>query len=295
MRGVNMKGYCKCPLNYAGGKFKLLKELEHYFPNDINVLYDVFGGAGNITANIKADKYIYNELNTYIYEIIKGLYDNNGNDIVDEIHKIIETYKPIEQEGFLNLRNVYNECNIDNKWIYLIVLSSYSFNFMARFNNKHKYNGSYAKGICKYNNSIEENIINFSTFLSNKDINFSNKDFRYVDLSKINKDDLIYLDPPYYLSCGVYQDGKRGFGGWCKQDELDLYKICDTINNKGGRFALSNLIESKGIHHDDLKKWIDLNNYNVIYINKDKGLYNTNYQKKVRHKDVEVLITNYKK
>ena len=52
-----MNNYCKCPLNYAGGKFRVLHELEKYFPKNIHTLYDLFGGAGNVTANIKANKY----------------------------------------------------------------------------------------------------------------------------------------------------------------------------------------------------------------------------------------------
>ena len=288
-----MDKYCKCPLNYAGGKFKLLSELENNFPNKINVFYDLFGGAGNVTANVKANKYIFNEINTYIYEIIKGMSDKDGKYIVDKINDIIRQYNPIEKDGFLKLREDYNTSDLENKWIYLIVLSSYSFNFMARFNNNHKYNGSHAKGICKYNNSIENNIINFSKLLKDREIEFHNNDFRQIDISNLNNDDLVYLDPPYYLSCGVYQDGKRGFSGWSKKDELDMYKICDEINSKGCKFALSNLIESKGNIHTDLQEWVNKNGYNLIYINKDKGLYNTNYQKKVRHKDIEVLITNY--
>lgn len=288
-----MNNYCKCPLNYAGGKFKLLSELENYFPKDINTFYDLFGGAGNVTANIKANKYIFNEINTYIYEIVKGLNEKEGKCIVDKINMIINEYNPIEKEGFLKLRTLYNEYNLKDKWIYLIVLSSYSFNYMARFNNKHEYNGSHAKGICKYNDSIESNIINFSKLLKERVIEYYNKDFRHIDLSNLTSGDLVYLDPPYYLSCGVYQDGKRGFLGWTKEDELDMYKLCDDINLKDRKFALSNLIESKGNIHTDLQEWVNKNGYNLIYINKDKGLYNTNYQKKVRHKDVEVLITNY--
>jgi len=288
-----MNNYCKCPLNYAGGKFKLLSELENYFPKDINTFYDLFGGAGNVTANIKANKYIFNEINTYIYEIVKGLNEKEGKCIVDKINMIINEYNPIDKEGFLKLRTLYNEDNLKDSWIYLIVLSSYSFNYMARFNNKHKYNGSHAKGICKYNDSIESNIINFSKLLKEREIEFYNKDFRDIDLLNLTSGDLVYLDPPYYLSCGVYQDGKRGFSGWTKEDELDMYKLCDDINSKGYRFALSNLIESKGNIHSDLQEWVNKNGYNLIYINKDKGLYNTNYQKKIRHKDVEVLITNY--
>ena len=98
--------------------------------------------------------------------------DKDSQYIIDKIHMILDEYNPIEKEGFLNLRALYNSENLQDKWIYLIVLASFSFNFMARFNSKHQYNSSYAKGICKYNTSIENNIINFSKLLKERNVDF---------------------------------------------------------------------------------------------------------------------------
>lgn len=36
----------KSPLNYTGGKFKLLPQILPLFPNDINTFVDLFGGGG---------------------------------------------------------------------------------------------------------------------------------------------------------------------------------------------------------------------------------------------------------
>lgn len=36
----------KSPLNYVGGKYKLLPQLLPLFPKQINTFYDLFGGGG---------------------------------------------------------------------------------------------------------------------------------------------------------------------------------------------------------------------------------------------------------
>ena len=42
---MNKNNYIKSPLNYVGGKYKLLNEIIPLFPNDINTFVDLFGGA----------------------------------------------------------------------------------------------------------------------------------------------------------------------------------------------------------------------------------------------------------
>lgn len=56
------------------------------------------------------------------------------------------------------------------------------------------------------------------------------------------------------------------------------------------RFALSNILESKGKSNDALKEWAK--KYRVIYLDCDHS--NCSYHRKDKiSKDVEVLIVNY--
>ena len=68
---------------------------------------------------------------------------------------------------------------------------------------------------------------------------FFNKDFRELKLDKLSSESMVYCDPPYLVSCGVYQDGKRGFKGWNQQDDLDLMELLDNCNSNGIKFAMS--------------------------------------------------------
>ncbi len=58
----------------------------------------------------------------------------------------------------------------------------------------------------------------------------------------LTKKDFIYADPPYRVSTGSYNDGKRGFEGWSLEDDLILFDMLDCLNKNGIRFALSLVI-----------------------------------------------------
>ena len=64
------------PLNYTGGKFKLLPQILPYFPEDIDIFVDLFCGGCNVGVNIDANTIIYNDLNQnllYLYNALKNL------------------------------------------------------------------------------------------------------------------------------------------------------------------------------------------------------------------------------
>ena len=101
--------------------------------------------------------------------------------------------------------------------------------------------------------------------------------------------------PPYLITTGSYNDGKRGFKGWTEKEEINLLNILDQLDEDKIKFALSNVIEHKDNRNDILINWINKNNnYKTNYLNKNYS--NSNYQTKNRDKNgsIEVLITNYK-
>lgn len=157
-----------------------------------------------------------------------------------------------------------------------------------RFNNSHKYNSSFGYEASTMNNNIRNNLNLFVNAIHNRNTLFLSKDFREIDLNNLNSNDFVYCDPPYLISGAVYQDGKRGFKGWNPQDDIDLYSILDDLNDRDIRFALSNMFYSKNRSNDYLIEWSK--KYNINYL---KANYNTNYQRDMSGKDVEVLITNY--
>ena len=71
---------------------------------------------------------------------------------------------------------------------------------------------------------------------------------------------------------------------------VKLFNILDELNNKGVKFALSNVIKHKGNENQSLINW--MKKYNVHYL--DFNYKNSNYHSKNTDREtVEVLITNY--
>ncbi|GAB4481076.1 MAG: hypothetical protein OHK0057_35350 [Thermoflexibacter sp.] len=46
----------KSPLNYIGGKHKLLEQILPLFPKQISTFIDLFAGGCNVGLNVKAEK-----------------------------------------------------------------------------------------------------------------------------------------------------------------------------------------------------------------------------------------------
>ena len=64
------------PLNYTGGKFKLLPQILPLFPKEIDCFVDLFCGGCNVGINVKSNKVNYNDLNRhllYLYNTYKNL------------------------------------------------------------------------------------------------------------------------------------------------------------------------------------------------------------------------------
>lgn len=280
----------KSPMNYIGGKYKLLPQLLELFPNNISMFYDVFGGGANVSLNVSSEFVLYNDIVPYVSNMFNEVKGKDANLCLNKIKQLITDYElsKTNREGFEKMRDDYNKGN--KSWDMFFTLMCFSFNNQYRFNNKHEYNSSFGKHKSCFSEVTEKKFVDFMCRLNEIDISFLNKDFREVDYSDADANDLVYFDPPYLISCGNYNDGKRGFKGWSKQDDVDLMKLCDKLDAQGTRFALSNVLEHKGLKNDELIEWSK--KYNVHYLNHNYN--NCNYQaNNSSNRTVEVLITNY--
>lgn len=281
--------FIKSPLNYTGGKHKLLSNLISAFPENIDTFVDLFAGGFNVGINIEANKIVCNDHITYLIELYKTLADKSIDETLGFVQERITQYElsQINVDGYNALRDYYNE----NKNVMdLFVLTCYAFNHQIRFNNKHKFNTPFGKERSSYNKNIEKNLINFCNALKDKNVIFENKDFLKVDLGELSSSSLVYCDPPYLISTGSYNDGKRGFKDWTEKEESELLTLLDELNERNIKFALSNVLYHKGMTNDLLVEWSK--KYCTMFI--DKIYSNCSYQFKDRDaKTVEVLITNY--
>ena len=281
--------WIKSPMNYTGGKYKLLNDIIPLFPDNINTFVDLFAGGLNVGINVNANKIIVNDQINYLIDLYKYFNNNTTDEIIKNIEGIISEYNLslTNAEGYNKLRNDYNESPSDDK---LFVLVCYAFNHQIRFNNSHKFNTPFGKERSSYNIKIKENLIEFCDKLHSKEFIFYNEDFNSLNLNELKCNDFVYCDPPYLISTGSYNDGKRGFKDWTIKEEKELLKKLDKLNENGIKFALSNVLIHKGNENTELIEWSK--KYTVHYL--DKDYKNCSYHLKDKTSNtVEVLITNY--
>lgn len=277
----------KSPLNYVGGKYKLLNQILPLFPSKINKFLDVFGGGFNVGANVNANEIIYNDTETHVCKLLEYLYQTETEISIKQIHELINNYNLSKEntEGFLKLREDYNNDITKNKHIAFYTMICYAFNYQIRFNQQGKYNMPFGKNRSSFNPTLEKKFIAFVNQIKSKKCLFFNFDYNVLLHQKWfnpTENDLVYLDPPYFNSVASYNEN----GGWTEEKERELLHSIDSLDKKGIRFALSNNLKYE---NKLLNEWI--NKYNVHYLSHDYN--NCNYQKKDKTKDIEILVTNY--
>lgn len=278
--------YVKSPLNYTGGKYKLLPQLLELFPKQVNTFVDLFAGGGNVSVNVKAEKVVFNDLMWQVPEMIQEFKKIGVEESLMKIDGYISSYDLSKEnkEGYLALRELYNKGKSDPLMLYTLIC--YSFNNQIRFNNKGAYNMPFGKDRSSFNPTLREKFIIFVQRLQSMEIQFSSKDFRELDLDTLGENDFVYCDPPYLITVASYNEN----GGWGEQAERDLLAKLDTLDKAGVKFGLSNVFESKGKENIILKEWAK--GYTVHYL--DHTYSNCSYHKKNKQsKDIEVFITNY--
>ena len=284
-----MPDYIKSPMNYTGGKYKILEHIIPSFPAEMNNFVDLFAGGLNVGINVQAATIYANDQITYLVELYRMFQDTPTDSLLKQIKERIAYYglSQTNADGYNALRAEYNR---SRSLLDLFVLTCYSFNHQIRFNSKHEFNTPFGKERSSFNDSIERNLILFCNALHKKNIILSTGDFREFDFSRLSKGDVVYCDPPYLITTGSYNDGKRGFKDWTTAEDADLLSLLDRLHEQGILFALSNVFAHKGQTNDALIEWSK--KYNVLYI--DKTYANCSYHFKDRGTNtVEVLITNY--
>ena len=126
--------------------------------------------------------------------------------------------------------------------------------------------------------------------LKEKDYKFSNLDFRDFNISMLNSNSFVYVDPPYLITCATYNEQ----GGWREKDEKDLLGFLDNLHEHNIKFALSNVLINKGKKNSILTNWVHQNDDKYKVINLHYNYNNSNYQTKNKNSVTEeVLIINY--
>ena len=275
----------ECPLNYIGSKAKVVPDILRLQPENYDTFIDAFGGGFNVGINITAKKVIYNDLNYLVANLIRSFREHDTYDYLLYIKRIIKKFGLEKANGpaYLEARSYYNSLPAekrDPRLLFTIIL--YGFQQQIRFNSQHDFNNPV--GMRWFNDKILEKMISFSRQIKEGNYEFSCQNYKELR-NKMTPSSFVYFDPPYNLTTGSYNDGKRGFDGWNKELESELFSFADDLNQSGVSFMLSYVVEHKGATNQELLDWINKRGYRLIQLGDIIGISGS------RRK--EVLIVNY--
>lgn len=258
--------YC-CPLNYMGGKSNIIDRIKPYLVGK-KKLIDIMAGGFNVGINASSFRnVIYNDYNFIVKELVMMFYKYETDFLLRKIESVIAKYnlKKNDSSSYLRLRKDYNRIysKKSDRAIYLYTLILFGFQQQIRFNSNLEFNNPV--GESGYNDSVKEKIVSFSRKLKELKPEFYSKD--YTKFKKlIDKNTLVYIDPPYLITLGTYNDGKRGFKGWNEIEESRLLSFVDSIRNSGCKIVISNILRYKDKTNKKLLEWISVNKPSIYDI-----------------------------
>lgn len=295
----------RSPLFYVGDKYKLMREIRSHFPQQIGRLIEPFVGGGSVFMNTNAPVCLANDINHYVIELHKWLcgYKNTSEILMNELTEMINYYSLsfslIREDVPQDLRKAYpktyfakfnkaayvalrqdfnNSGKTDLCRLYLLLI--YGFNRMLRFNGKGDFN--LPVGNVDFNQNTKDAIENYLAVVRKRRVSFSALDFRtFLRGIDFLNDDLVYLDPPYLITFSEYNKL------WNEETERDLLNLLNELNDRGVRFAISNVTHYKDRVNSIFSEWME--RYNVYPIKSNYISFNDNTIKKFS----EVLVTNY--
>lgn len=303
------KFFTVSPLNYIGGKARILDQVLPYFPLHIDHFVDLFCGGCNVGINTRADHHVYNDKSPQLVGLLSLLLTKDPNVLIKEINSIIDRYgfsrtsdhnfafyggdcmkgvSEYNRQKFIDLRDEFNSRieHDDYYFTLLYTLIVFGFNNQMRFNAQGEYNLPVGKR--DFNLVLQRKLRKFMLALQCQNPDILNLDFRDFNTEFLTERSLVYVDPPYLITGATYNEN----GGWTEQDETDLLLFLDRLNDQGVHFALSNVLSHKGKENTILRNWVIANDYDLNHIQMDYS--NSNYQVKGKNSGTqEVLITNY--
>lgn len=243
-------------LKWAGGKRQLLPEIRKYIPENIDVYYEPFIGAGAVLLDRQPEKAIINDINkelVNVYEVVKNHHEElighlkkheNGNNS-EYFYSIRELDR--DEEKFAGLTPI-------EKAARMIYLNKTCFNGLYRVNSKGQFNVPFGK----YKNPqiVNENVIRaVHDYLSSRDVTIWNKDFAEV-VAEAKEGDFVYFDPPYDPVSVTSSFTSYSLDGFNREDQIRLRDVCVELDKRGCKFLLSNsatdfikeIYEEKGFH-----------------------------------------------
>lgn len=218
-------------IKWSGSKRSQASEIISYFPKVIDTYYEPFCGGASvfralIDSDIKVNKYVISDLNSGLIDLWNKI-KNCPNELSDYYEKL---WNELNCDDDIMRKKVYynkvrDRYNREKNPFDFMFLMRTTFNGMPRYNKNGNFNSPFhltRKGINP--KSLREIINEWNNIINNNNVEFISCSY---DTIKPNKNDFVYLDPPYAKTKGIY------YG------TIDLPTLFNFLKNLPCKFAMS--------------------------------------------------------
>jgi DNA adenine methylase len=228
-------------MKWAGGKGKLLPQLQQFFPSDFKNYFEPFFGGGAVFFSLQHTGRSYiNDINDTLMEAYEHLRDDIER-VIKELKVLEAHYHELDeadrQDFYYKQRINFNSLTAGvSKTVLLIFLNKTCFNGLYRENSKGEFNvpfGRYANPtICD-----EDNLRAVSKRLKSTVI--TSQPYKNA-VKNAKKGDFIYFDPPYLPLNATSSFTAYHEDGFTAYDQELLRDLFVELDERGCYVMLSN-------------------------------------------------------
>jgi DNA adenine methylase len=220
-------------VKWSGSKRSQAEEIIKLFPKEIDTYYEPFCGGCSVlrrllSSDIKVNKYVCSDLNCdliNLWNLIKEepieLYEHYLK-LWNELNK--NENKDRKRSYFNEIREKYNKEHDAKDFLFIMRTTT---NGMPRYNKNGEFNNSFhitRNGIVP--KTLKGVLLEWSELLLSNNVKFVCRSFEEVHSEE---NDVLYLDPPYFNTKGMYY-GKIDFDlffKWLKEQKGKYYLSFD--------------------------------------------------------------------
>ena len=231
---------CHPFVKWAGGKSQLIPQIIRLMPSRFARYFEPFLGGGAVffhTASYNRNAFL-SDINVDLvnaYKIIR----NNVEELITALKYLQDEYSKSPKSYYYQLRDKTKGLNKIENAARFITLNKTCYNGLYRVNKK----GLFNVPIGRYKNPLicdPVNLRKMSIVLSQSASYLGVIDYKKILVEKADKDDFVYLDPPFHPISNTANFTSYTNSGFSFEDQKELATIFKELTRRGCKLLLSN-------------------------------------------------------
>ena len=231
---------CHPFVKWAGGKSQLIPQIIRLMPSRFARYFEPFLGGGAVffhTASYNRNAFL-SDINVDLinaYKIIR----NNVEELITALKYHQDEYSKSPKSYYYRLRDKTKGLNKIENAARFITLNKTCYNGLYRVNKK----GFFNVPIGRYKNPLicdPVNLRKMSIVLSQSASYLGVIDYKKILVEKADKDDFVYLDPPFHPISNTANFTSYTNSGFSFEDQKELATIFKELTRRGCKLLLSN-------------------------------------------------------